>query len=132
MNIHEALKSVSWDRAEYFKWKFPQVRFDQSKPQKSEEEFLKVVGKKTMNPYIRWEKSEEYKALVSLMLQSRSADDLQEIYEVVVANAKTGDDKAVKLFMALQKEIDSYAKMATQSLNTKEEKEEEDDDLILD
>lgn len=131
MNIHEALKTVSWDRAEYFKYKFPQVRFDQSKPQKSEEEFLKVVGKKTMNPYTRWEKSEEYKALVSLMLQGRSADDLQEVYEVVVANAKTGDDKAVKLFMALQKEIDSYAKMAIKSIEVKEE-DEDADDLILD
>ncbi|WP_346234435.1 hypothetical protein MKY04_11955 [Lysinibacillus telephonicus] len=131
MNIHEALKSVQWDRAEYFKYKFPQVRFDQSKPQKSEEEFLKVVGKKTMNPYTRWEKSEEYKALVSLMLQGRSADDLQEVYEVVVANAKTGDDKAVKLFMALQKEIDSYAKMAIKSIEVKEE-DEDADDLILD
>ncbi len=132
MNIHEALKSVNWDRAEYFKYKFPQVRFDQNLPQKSEEEFLKIVGKKTMNPYIRWEKTEEYKALVALMLQSRSADDLQMIYDIVVENAKTGDDKSVKLFMALQKEIDGYAKMASKSINVKESKEEDDDDLILD
>ncbi|BDH63307.1 hypothetical protein MTP04_34370 [Lysinibacillus sp. PLM2] len=132
MNIHEALKAVSWDRAEYFKYKFPQVRFDQSRPQKTEEAFLKVVNKKTLNPYTRWEKSEEYKALVALMLQGRSADDLQEIYSIVVENAKTGDDKAVKLFMQLQKEIDSYAKLAVQSINVKEEVEDEDDDLILD
>lgn len=132
MNIHEALKVVAWDRAEYFKYKFPQVRFDQSKPQKTAEEFLKVVGKKTMNPYLRWEKSEEYKALVSLMLQGRSADDLLEVYEIVTKTAKTGDDKAVKLFMQLMKEVDSYSKLATKSIEVKETVEEDDDDLILD
>lgn len=132
MNIHEALKSVQWDRAEYFKYKFPSVRFDQTKDTKSEEEFLKVVGKKTMNPYLRWEKSEEYKALVSLMLQGKTADDLQEIYEVVTKNAKQGDDKAVKLFLQLTKEIDSYTKLALKSINTSEVDVNEDDELILD
>lgn len=133
MNINEALKSIQWDRAEYFKYKFPHIRFDQSRPLKSEEEFLTTVGKKTMNPYTRWEKSEEYKALIAMMLESRIADDLQEIYEVVVENAKTGDDKAVKLFLALQKEINSIAKVSSQVINYKEMKEEEEDDgLSLD
>jgi len=131
MNIHDALKSVAWDRAEYFKYKFPAVRFDQTKEEKTVEDFLKVVGKKTMNPYLRWEKTQEYKALVSLMLQGRSADDLQEIYSVVTENAKTGDDKAVKLFMQLTREIDVYAKLAIKSMASVIE-EEVEDDLILD
>lgn len=131
MNIHDALKSVAWDRAEYFKYKFPSVRFDQTKEEKTVEDFLKVVGKKTMNPYLRWEKTEEYKALISLMLQGRSADDLQEIYSIVTENAKTGDDKAVKLFMQLTREIDTYAKLAIKSMASVIE-EEVEDDLILD
>lgn len=131
MNIHDALKSVQWDRAEYFKYKFPQVRFDQTKETKTEEEFLKTVGKKTMNPYLRWEKTAEYKTLVSLMLQGRSADDLQEIYEVVVGNAKTGDDRAVKLFLQLTKEIDSYAKLAIRKMD-KVQEDDVADDLTLD
>lgn len=132
MNIHDALKSVAWDRAEYFKYKFPAVRFDQTKDEKTVEDFLKVVGKKTMNPYLRWEKTEEYKALVALMLQARTADDLQEIYSIVTENAKAGDDKAVKLFMQLTREIDTYAKVAIKSMTAEEDDEEEDDDLILD
>jgi len=133
MDIHGALKSVAWDRAEYFKYKFSSVRFDQTKELKSQEEFLKVAGKKTMNPYLRWEKSVEYKSLVALMLQSRTADDLQEIYGVVTANAKTGDDKSVKLFLALTKEIDVHAKEAIKSMTkVEDENDGEDDDLIMD
>lgn len=131
MNIHDALRSIAWDRREYFQYKFPDVRFDLSKPLKTEAEFLKVVAKKTMNPYTRWEKSEEYKSLVALMLQGKTADDLQQIYEVVTNNAKKGDDKAVKLFLQLTKEIDSYTKLALKNMSAPEDDEEEDD-LILD
>lgn len=131
MNIHDALKAIAWDRAEYFKYKFPAVRFDQTKGIKTQEDFLRVVNKKTMNPYLRWEKTQEYKALVALMLQSRTADDLQEVYNVVAENAKTGDDKAVKLFLALTREIDAHAKIAMKSMERFEEDDEEDDDLII-
>ncbi|GGA11897.1 hypothetical protein GCM10008018_66200 [Paenibacillus marchantiophytorum] len=131
MNIHDALKAIAWDRAEYFKYKFPAVRFDQTKELKTQAEFLNVVNKKTMNPYLRWEKTAEYKALVTLMLQARTADDLQEIYTVVIQNAKTGDDKAVKLFLALTREIDTHAKLALKNFEHQEEDEEDNDDLIV-
>lgn len=131
MNIHDALRAIAWDRAEYFKYKYPAVRFDQTKEIKSQEDFLRVVGKKTLNPYLRWEKTQEYKALVALMLQARTADDLQEIYSVVIDNAKTGDDKAVKLFLALSREIDVHAKLAIKKMKHVEEDDEDDDDLII-
>lgn len=66
VTLHEALKQISWDKAEYFKWKYPDARFDQRLPIKTEEEFLRVVSKKTINTYLRWEKTQEYKALVAL------------------------------------------------------------------
>ena len=131
MNISEALKKVGWDRAEYFKYKFPEVKFDKSVPQKTEEEFLRSVSKKTMNPFYSREKTAEYKALVSIMLQSRVADDLQDIYGAVSENARTGDDRAVKLFLQLTKEIDNLAKSAQAVVDSEKEDEDEDDDLIL-
>jgi len=131
MNISQALKQISWDRAEYFKYKFPESKFDKTLPQKTEEEFLSTVGKKTMNPYYRWEKTSEYKALVSILLQSRVADDLQDIYNAVSDNARTGDEKAVKLFLQLTKEIDNLAKSAQAVVDNEKGNKEEDDDLIL-
>lgn len=131
MNITEALASVPFDKAEYFKWKFPDARFDKSQAQRTQEEFLEFVNKKTMNTYFRWEKTDEYKALVAFYLQSKTANDLQEIYEVVTINAKTGDEKAVKLFLQLNKEIADHAKMALKSLKGKKEVEEDDDGLMV-
>lgn len=131
MNIHEALKNVVWDKQEYFKWKFPDIRFDQTKAPRTGQEFLDYVGKKTMNAYLKWERSAEYKALVALYLQSKTANDLQEIYEEVSQKAKTGDEKAVKLFLQLNKEVAEHAKQALKVLGEGETQEEEDDELIV-
>jgi hypothetical protein len=133
MNLYDALKTVPRDKQEYFKWKFPDVRFDQTKEEKTEEEFLKSVGLTTMNGFYRWEKSPEYKALVALYLQSRTANDLYDIYNEVSDMAKTGDDKAVKLFLSLSKEINEHAKQAVKVLAVQDEDEEveNDDGLVL-
>lgn len=130
MNLHEALKKVNWDFQEYFKYKFPDARFDQSVPTKTEEGLLKVTGKKTMNAFYRWERTGEYKGLVAIYLQSRVANDLYEIYNSVAENAKTGDDKAVKLYLTLSKEINENAKLGA-SLVGGDSKNDIDDDLVL-
>lgn len=110
INIYSALKKIAFDKQEYFKYKFPEIRFDKTLPEKTEEKFLKVVGKKTMNTYYRWEKSDEYKALVALYLQSKTANDLVDVYGAVIEKAKNGDDKSVRLLLSLQKEINEHAK----------------------
>lgn len=127
INIYSALKKIPFDKQEYFKYKFPDIRFDKTLPEKTEEEFLKVVGKKTMNTYYRWEKSDEYKALVALYLQSKTANDLVDVYSAVVNNAQKGDDKSVKLLLLLQKEINEHAKQANKAFTVDEEKEEDDE-----
>lgn len=131
MNITEALFKIPLKKRLYFEWKF-NIRFDQNREPLTEEKFLKLVGQKSLNSFIRWERSQEYKDLVALYLQSRTANDLQEIYNVVSEKAKTGDEKAVKLFLALTKEIQEHAKNAIKDFNGIDTKDdEEDDDLIV-
>ncbi|UOR12186.1 hypothetical protein [Halobacillus amylolyticus] len=127
MNIYEALESVQFEKREYFKWKHD-IRYQQERGQKSEERFLAYVQRRTLNSFYQWEKTPEYKHLLMLLLEWRSTQDFEQIYEVVSKKAKDGDDKAVKLFLSLQKEINTNAK-AVKALfeNVDDEKEEEDD-----
>ncbi len=131
MNIYEALKQLKgWKKAEYFKWKHD-IRYDQTLPQKSEEEFLKLTGNKTMNEFIKWERTAEYKQLLAIYLDSCIANDLDSIYKKVSELAKTGETQSVKLFLQLQKDINSYAKAAEKAFSIDEEIIEEDDDLEI-
>lgn len=129
MNIHEALKQLPWKKAEYFKWKHD-IRYDQRLPKKSEEDFLRLVALKTINSFIQWERTSQYKSLLALYLDSCVANDLDEIYKKVTENAKTGDPQSVKLFLQLQKDINSYVKAAKKSFSVSED-EIEDDDLEI-
>lgn len=131
MNITEALSKIAPDKAEYFKYKFPDTRYDQSRPQRTEEEFLKLVERKTIHAYKRWEKTDEYKALVALYLQSKTANDLHEIYQVVSDKAKTGDEKSVKLFLQLSKEVTEHSKQALKELSKSKSNDTEDDGLVI-
>lgn len=134
MNLDEALKNMkAWRLAEYFKWKH-EIRYDQTIKKKTEEEFLKSVDRKTLNSFTSWERSAEYKKLLILLLESKLADDMEEIYNIVTKNAKKGDDKSVRLFLSLQKEIMDNAKTARESFKLEEIKEDKgaSDDLILD
>ncbi len=134
MNIYDALSNLeNWRFAQYFKYLHPELRFDQDRPVKTEEEFLKRVERKTMSPFYRWEKSNEYKQLLQLYLDYRMTKDYEEIYNVVADQAKQGDDKAVKLFIQLQKEISNNAKSVSKMFEKEQEEEtEEDDGLELD
>lgn len=127
MNISDAIKTVKNEYALYFKYKFPEMAFDKSKPAKTEEEFLKTVGRKSMNGFERWEKTDEYKMLVTLYLNTRVIKDYEEIYNIVTDQAKKGDEKSIKLFFTLNKELQQQSKMASSYFVT--EKAEEEDDL---
>ena len=130
MNIYEALKKIDFKFAEYFKYLHPELRFDHSKPLKTEEDFLRLVDRKTMSPFYRWEKSKEYKNLLMLYLDYRMSKDYEEIYNLISTKAKeTGDPQTVKLFLQLQKDISSNAKAVSKLFNQVEEEPEEDDDL---
>lgn len=131
-NLEDALKSINWMKAAYFRYKFPELRYDQSRPLKSEEEFLRFVNRKSVNSFVHWEKSQEYKNLIQLYLDTKIADDLQEIYEIVTENAKKGDDKSVRLFLSMQKDIQSNAKLASKTFKVKDEENDDSDDFELD
>ncbi|MGF9975329.1 hypothetical protein [Viridibacillus arvi] len=131
-NLNEALKQIDDNKAKYFRYKFPDLRFDQSTELKTEDDFLKSVNRKSMNGFYRWEKTDEYKALSILYMNTKMTQDYEKIYKVVSEQAVTGDEKAIKLFISLQKDIQSNVKVAASILNTKTvEEETEDDDLSL-
>lgn len=123
MNIYQALKQVKdWRKAEYFKWIYD-IRYDRRLPKKTEDEFLHFVGRETLNPYIEWEKSEEYLNLVNIYLHSKTANDLVDIYEAVADKAKTGDKGAIEMFLRLSKEISSTTKQAKKKMNVEEDED---------
>lgn len=128
MNIYEALKQVPYLNSEYFKWKH-NIRFDRTLPQKSEEEFLKYINRKTLNGYIKWERTNEYKQLLTIYLDSLIANDLDEIYKVVREKALTGDPQSVKLFLQIQKDISSAAKTSGKAFNTNKNIDNDSDEV---
>lgn len=133
MNIHEALKQINPQFAEYMRFKFPDLRYYQDREIKTEEEFLKTVNRKSMNPFLKFEKTGTYKNLLMLYLDSKVADDFEDIYHIVSEKAKDGDEKAIKIFLQLQKEIRNNAKLAGKLFEqASDEEEENEDDLDLD
>ncbi|MGE7219639.1 hypothetical protein ACQKJC_24695 [Priestia koreensis] len=127
MNIYEALKPIDWKKAEYFKWKHD-IRFKQNAPKKSEEDFLNYVNRKSLNGFIKWEKTDEYKALLLLYLSDRTTSDLHEVYEKALEKAKEGE--GINDFMKLMKEIKLAATQISPLM--KQDEPEEDDELFVD
>ena len=119
MNIYEALKGVPNKKRLYFLWKF-KLNWDQTKQPKNESEFLKMVGNKTMNGFMAWEKTEEYRNLVAILLNTRFDSDLEEIYDSLSSKAKDGDEKSIKLLLQIGKEIKGYAKEAIKQLGAED------------
>lgn len=100
MRLDKAIKTLDSDLQAYFKMKFPNDVKSKGKIYINEEEFLRARKHKTMLPFQQFEQSPEYAALVSLVLQQRAVKDLIAIYEKVSEQAKQGDEKAIKLFLA--------------------------------
>ncbi|MEK4752295.1 hypothetical protein MKX72_07360 [Priestia sp. FSL R5-0597] len=127
MTLREALKKVTKENRAYFHYKFPDTRFDKTIEQKTEQEFLTSVNRKTMNGFQEWEKSLEYANLVALYLQSKQIDTLHNIYKVVEVKALEGDDKAIATLLKLNKEINAMIK----GFSTVQDAEEDDDGLSV-
>ncbi|WP_366162643.1 hypothetical protein ABXS71_06200 [Bacillus infantis] len=131
MNIYQALDQLPNEKKLYFSWKHD-IRFRRDIPKKSEEEFLREVSRKTLDGFIKWERTEEYAYLIHLLLHSRTANDLLVSYDQVAEKARKGDEKAVKMLLDMSKQIKDYAKLAAKSFESVEdEAEEEEDDLEL-
>ena len=132
MNIYDALDHLPAKKKAYFTWKHD-IRFKRDNGKKSKEQFLKEVQMKTLDSFIKWERTSQYKSLVMLLLESKIASDFEDVYKVVVDKAKEGDEKSVRLFLSLQKDVQSNAKLAAKTFDTViEDEEEEDADLIID
>lgn len=100
--------------------------FSQMTEQEFLEKFLKGKKRKLEN-LKKWETSEEYQSLLLLKEYSTSIQDFLEIYNVVKERAKQGnDDKAIKLFIELQKQL----RLLVQDVPFGDI--EDDDGLILD
>lgn len=128
MDIQEALLSIPKNKRFYFNYKFPDTRYDQTLQPKTEEEFLISVNKKTMNGFLQWEKTAEYRQLVELYLASKVANDMIELYEKIKDKAFEGDEKNVKLYLQMSKDLTSKA---TKFNSTKKTTDIEDDGLSL-
>lgn len=128
MTFREAYRKCTKENREYFKYKYPEVRFDKSKPPKTEEELLKATNRKTMNGFLEWEKTQEYQTLVALYLQTKVMNDIEKIYDVVREKALDGDDKAITTFLKLNKEINLIIKVSAELTSVEDD---EDDGLIM-
>lgn len=131
MDIYQALKHVPAYKRLYFMWKH-KIRFTDEANDKSEEEMLKEIGRKTNYGLKRWEKSAEYRALVVLLIESKIANDLEDIYYITSKRAKEGDEKAIKLLLDLHKKVKSDTKIASQVFFETDNDIDDDDGLVLD
>ena len=132
ITIEQALNKLPYTKAEYFKWKFGIGFVDRGDV--TEEQFLKRVRRSNIKVFERWERTEEYKNLVAIYLNSKTANDLLEVYDVVSKKAKKGDSRCIEQLLKLQKEIRETAKLADMSFNNsskKSKKEDDGDNLII-
>lgn len=109
MDIYEALNKLSWKKKEYFLWKF-NLYVLKNGDEISEEDLCKKIQVKSLAYMKKWEKSPEYLQLVNLYIESQIANDLEQIYRVVSEKALTGDEKAIKLLLDLQKQVRTFNK----------------------
>ncbi|MTD30117.1 hypothetical protein [Planomicrobium sp. YIM 101495] len=129
MNIYEALKEVSWKKRLYFTWKHD-ISYNQTKEKETAEEIMDKLQVKSMNEYIKWERTPQYLQLLSLYLESKFANDLEVVYTNTAERAKEedADEKSIKLLLQIQKEIRSFNKAAS---NVKPSDSNSFDDLEL-
>ena len=116
VTLHDVLRSLPLRKQYYLKWKF-NLWFNEK--QLSEEQLLKILDLSSLATFKRWERTPEYKHIVSLILQARQAQDLVEIYEVVKEKVKSDPNpKDVELMLKLGREINEQYKEAQAYFNS--------------
>ncbi|MGG2111064.1 hypothetical protein ABFY60_11170 [Lysinibacillus pakistanensis] len=120
MDIYSELKKVTWKKEQYFLWKHD-LYVLKEKP--NESDFLKQIESKSLAYMKKWEKSEEYLNLVSVLIQSKIAEDLEKIYYSLRDKAHQGDEKAIKMLLELQKSSKEYQKSTSKSVGKEDRAE---------
>lgn len=110
MNIYEALNTLTWKKKEYFLWKH-NLSVLREIPL-TEEELCNKIKSKSLSYMKKWEKTEEYHALVNLYIESQAGKDLEELYAIAKEKASVGDEKGIKLLLDLHKQVQVYNKQA--------------------
>ncbi|MCL6571306.1 MAG: hypothetical protein K6T88_06410 [Bacillus sp. (in: Bacteria)] len=127
ITIEQALKQVPYFKAEYFRWKHD--LYFMSTKKRTEEEFLKYINRSSFVPFKRWERTEQYKQLVCILLQAKTGNDLLEMYNSVASKARSGDPKAIETYLKLQKYVNETLKDLEKA--NKQSKQDEDDELEI-
>lgn len=127
MTLDEQLAKTKLKYKRYFRWKFKLPVRGREFNDRPLEEIMKIDGVKSKETYYSWEKTDEYKHLVDLYIMSHAANDLLEIYTVMLDKARKGDGKAVDTVIKLQKSIAQNIKENSQDTNTSVVEVEEDD-----
>ena len=52
-----------------------------------------------------WERTDEYARLMYILTKERMNSDFFDIYDSIVDKAKQGDERSIKTFLMLQKEV---------------------------
>ncbi|WP_273381373.1 hypothetical protein [Symbiobacterium thermophilum] len=133
MSIHKALQKVDWRKRAYFMRKF-QIKTPKNEHilRMSDEEFLKWADRRTFTVFHNWEQTDEYWELYMIYMRGKMQRDLETVYDVVSEKAKQGDEKAVKLFLQLHKDMNQLQKAMNRTQTKQEEvQEDEDDDLEI-
>lgn len=130
--IHKALEKVDWRKRAYFMRKF-QIRTAKNAHilAMSDEEFLKWADRRSFTVFENWEQTDEYFELYMLYMKGKMQRDLETVYDVVSEKAKQGDEKTVKLFLQMYKDMNQLQKAMNRTQTKQEVQEEDDDDLVL-
>lgn len=112
----------------YFRWKYKLPVRGRVYVDRPLEEIMRIDGVKNKETYYSWEKTEQYKHLIDLLIQSHAANDLIDMYNAMLDKAKKGDARAVDTVIKLQKSI---AQNIKQNTNNSIIEEDEEDDLII-
>lgn len=128
MTLDEQLVKTSMKYKRYFRWKFKLTSRGRVYNDRPLEEIMKIDGVKNKETYYIWETTDEYKHLVDLYIMSHAANDLLEIYTVMLNKAKKGDSKAIDTIIKLQKSITQDIKGNSHNINTVVVAQDDEDD----
>lgn len=110
--LEEELSKISEKKRKYFRFRFNLPYGGRPMKQTSIEEICTYTGVKNPQYFKDWEATDEYKNLVNIYINTKTANDILEIYNVVSEKAKTGDSKAIEMLLKLQKEIQANIRSA--------------------
>lgn len=120
-------------KVQYFCWKNGLDSRKEKYSGLSEEELRKKF--KALNEHWeflqKWEKSLEYQEWYALYLEYKAKQDFIQMYEAVREKALQGDEKAIKLFLQLQKELKKLNKAKKTDDDDVSPMDDIDDDLKL-